>query len=270
MLGKAERILGAVSDVALGRSSVIDLGLGPRTVEDFASLAGPVLTEWKLCASTWFLADRRSLEQKIAALRSCDVTVIAGGTPGEIAAARDTWEEYVALCAELGITRVEIAEGFLQGSDSPDDLVRRARDNGLEVQYEIGRKDMEEDRALSVGERVETAQKWAELGVGYFVIEAREVGVGYALFPTHGEMNVDFVQALLEHFTLDQLVFETPTRAEYTAVLRALGPGACLGNIYPEELFRVETMRRAIHADTIDLGDTWMQRAESEVGGAKA
>jgi phosphosulfolactate synthase len=262
VLDDATRILGALGEDGLGHTAVLDLSMGPAATEDFVDLARHILTEWKLCATTWLLADRRALLRKIEALRAADVTVIAGGTAGEIAAARGTWSDYVELCTGLGISRVEIAEGFLTGADDPASLVEAALDSELEIQYEIGRKNMDEDRELSNEDRVEIALKWAELGVEYFVLEAREVGGGYALFPDGGTMNLDLVHALMEHFPLRRLVFEAPTRAEYCPVLRALGPEVCVSNIPPGELFRVEMMRRAIHADTIDLRGSWVRERE--------
>lgn len=262
VLDDAGRILGALDPEDLGRTAVLDLSMGPAATEDFVALARHILTEWKLCATTWLLADRRALLRKIEALRAADVTVIAGGTAGEIAAVRGTWREYVDVCAELGITRVEIAEGFLSGAGDPPSLVDVALASGLEIQYEIGRKNMNEDRELSNEDRVEIALKWSELGVEYFVLEAREVGGGYALFPDGEKMNLDLVHALREHFTLQRLIFEAPTRAEYCPVLRALGPQACVSNIPPGELFRVEMMRRLVHADTIDLRQDWVRERE--------
>jgi phosphosulfolactate synthase len=257
MLEQATRIFGAVAPDRLGRSAVIDRGLGAGTVEDFVALARPILSEWKLGWTTWLLADRRALLRKIGSLHSAGITVVAGGTAGEIAASRGSWSDFVKLCSDLGIHRIELAEGFLGPVADPAILIEQAHASNLEVQYEVGRKDVDEDRAIGLATRMEMIQRWADAGAEYFVIEAREVGAGFALFPERGQLNTDLTSALLSRLPLSRLIFETPTRSEYTAVLKALGPGVCLSNIYPEEIFRVETMRRAIHADTVAYQEKW-------------
>jgi phosphosulfolactate synthase len=252
----AATILGAVS-TGLGRSGVIDLGIGPAHCADFVDLVRPVLTEWKVAVTFWLICDRQAVQRKINTLKEAGATVIAGGTAGEIAAHRGQWDRYIGLCQSLGFDRVELAEGFLGTIENPKTLVRRATDAGLEVQYEVGLKDIEADRAISVESRMEIAETWADAGAQYMVIEAREVGAGYAMFSTKGEVNAQLAEALIDRFSLDKVIFETPTRPMYTAILNHLGPGAHLGNIYPEELLRVEAMRRAIHADTIAHQAEW-------------
>jgi phosphosulfolactate synthase len=268
VLRSAAEILGAVSsdDVEMGHTAIIDLDLGPAATADFVAYTRPVLTQWKLGGTTWLLAERGALERKIAVLKEAGVTIIAGGTGAEIAMTRGTWAAFVALCADLGIDRVEVAEGFLGNVAEPRAVVDVAVARGLDVQYEIGRKDLDEDRHMTVAERLDSALRWADCGVDSFVLEAREVGTGFALFPENGEINRGLLQALLRHFSLSQLVFEAPTRPAFCGVLTEIGPAANLANITPHDLLRVEMMRRAIHADTIHCRERWIAGASAGRG----
>ena len=66
-----------------------------------------------------------------------------------------------------------------------------------------------------------------------------------------GEVDTNLATALRDDFDLHKLVFEAPNRRSQVALLKTFGPGVNLANIPPAELLRVETFRRAIHADTI-------------------
>lgn len=256
MLEYSASIFGAITE-NLGCSGVLDPGLGAGYIADFVRLVQPVIGDWKIGWTTWLLCDRNALEEKIQILRNFGATVIAGGTAGEIAASRNEWKKYVELCSSLGFNRIEIAEGFLEEIHDPRYLVDLAFNYNLDVQYEIGRKNIDEDRSLSLDLRLSIVEKWLNAGVNFLVVEAREVGAGFAMFSEEGDVNRQFADELLMRCSLSQLIVETPNRPTYTAALHHFGPGVNLSNIPPNELLRVETMRRTLHADTIEYRKAW-------------
>jgi len=252
MITLANELLGAARS-SLGTTCVLDTGLGPGAVADLVRLVRPVLTDWKLGWTSWFICDRGALVEKITTLREAGGRVIAGGSAAEIAMARGKFLPYLDVCASLGIGRVEIGEGFIASVPDPEVVVDQARQRDLEVQYETGRKNAAEDAAMSTAQRIEAARLWIEAGAAQVVFEAREAGVGYALFRGPNQLNQELLDQLLARLQIERLVFEAPTRETQITLFRTLGPRACIGNVYPHELLRAETIRRLIHADTVDL-----------------
>jgi phosphosulfolactate synthase (CoM biosynthesis protein A) len=47
---------------------------------------------------------------------------------------------YLALCTDIGVSRIECAEGFTVLRLEAQDVVRMAHERGLEVQFEPGKK----------------------------------------------------------------------------------------------------------------------------------
>jgi phosphosulfolactate synthase len=50
---------------------------------------------------------------------------------------------------------------------------------------------------------------------------------------------------------VDRLVFEAPQKAQQAWFIRAFGPNVNLGNIPPDEVIALETLRLGLRADTL-------------------
>jgi phosphosulfolactate synthase len=51
----------------------------------------------------------------------------------------------------------------------------------------------------------------------------------------------------------DKVIFEAPRKDQQAWFIRRLGSGANLGNIAPDEVLALETLRLGLRADTLDL-----------------
>ncbi len=49
------------------------------------------------------------------------------------------------------------------------------------------------------------------------------------------------------------MIFEAPQRAQQAWLLSTSGPNVNLGNIAPEDVIALETLRRGLRYDTLDL-----------------
>ena len=115
---------------------------------------------------------------------------------------------------------------------------------------EIGAKDP----------RVEvTASAWAlaataDLGAGatWVVTEGRESGT-VGLFDDAGDVHGELVDAILAAVGEATVIFEAPRRAQQAWLLRRIGPNVNLGNIAPDDVIALETLRRGLRFDTLDL-----------------
>jgi phosphosulfolactate synthase len=89
------------------------------------------------------------------------------------------------------------------------------------------------------------------------ITEAREGGTAGIFRPT-GEMRTGLIDEIVHDVQPDDLIFEAPAKAAQAWFVKQFGPEVNLGNIPPDEVIPLETLRRGLRADTLKevlLGD---------------
>jgi phosphosulfolactate synthase len=227
-----------------GLTHVIDKGLGPRAWEDVLDTAGDQISIVKLGWGT--AAVTQNLRRKLEVLR--EKPVVIGGTFFEVVYAKGKLEEYKRWLGELGIDHVEISDGTI---DIPRDrklelIADFARD--FTVLSEVGSKDS------SVEYTVEEWTQWLneELHAGAWkvITEAREGGTA-GIFDSSGGMRTDLIGEIAMAVGPVNVVFEAPTKAAQTWFVKQFGPSVNLGNIPPDEVIPLTTLRLGLRGDTL-------------------
>ena len=149
----------------------------------------------------------------------------------------------------MGAIRVECGEGFTEMTLAADDVVRRARERGLDVQFELGKKHEGGFTDETVGALTEQGRRWLDAGAVQLVVEARESAQGVGLFDERGTLNRAFADRFADAFGLETVIFEAPNKPSQFALLDHFGAGVHLCNVRLEELLRVEIYRRGLHSD---------------------
>jgi phosphosulfolactate synthase len=234
-----------------GLTHVIDKGLGPRAWEDVLETSGDYVDIVKLGWGTAYVTP--NLRRKLDVLR--EKRVVIGGTFFEVVYARGKVDEYKAWLRELGLTHVEISDGAIEiPRERKLELIADfARD--FTVLSEVGSKDG------SVEFETDEWGTWLreELDAGSWkvITEARESGSA-GIFTSGGDMRTELVESIGESVGLADVVFEAPTKAAQAWFVKHFGSEVNLGNIPPEEVIPLETLRRGLRADTlkeVPLGD---------------
>jgi len=231
------------------RTSAFDPGYDPGTVISHLEQSGRLLSRLKLSMATWILADESATRAKIAAAKRLGVPLVTGGGPFEIAKERGCLEEYFALCASLGIERVEAGEGFTKPMP-PEDVIGLAQRFGLEVQVELGEKQGGAFTRRVAEELVQRGDRWLAAGARQVIVEGRESAQGIGLFDESGRLNTELADRFLSAWGHDATVFEAPTKRSQFDLLTHFGNRANLSNVRLEEILRVEIYRRGLHADS--------------------
>jgi phosphosulfolactate synthase len=227
-----------------GLTHVLDKGLGPRAWEDVLETSGPYIDIVKLGWGT--AAVTPNLKRKLEVLR--DKRVVIGGTFFEVVYAKDQIEEYKRWLRELGLTHVEISDGTVEiPRERKLELIAEfARE--FTVLSEVGSKDS------SVELDDDQWQSWLadelEAGAWKVITEARESGTA-GIFTSGGELRSGTIAAITEAISLEDVVFEAPTKASQAWFIKQFGPEVNLGNIPPDEVIPLETLRRGLRADTL-------------------
>jgi phosphosulfolactate synthase len=77
-------------------------------------------------------------------------------------------------------------------------------------------------------------------------------------------MRTGLVDEIVHDIDVDSLLFEAPSKSSQAWFIRHFGPSVNLGNIPPDEVIPLETLRRGLRGDTLRevlLGDRAGTRA---------
>jgi phosphosulfolactate synthase len=234
-----------------GLTHVIDKGLGPRAWADVLETSGDYIDIVKLGWGTAYVT--ANLRAKLEVLRGKPVVI--GGTFFEAVLVQDKLDDYKRWLEELGLTYVEISDGVI---DLPRErklelIADLARD--FTVLSEVGSKDAE--TVYAPYEWVQWIKEELAAGAWKVITEGREGGTAGIYRPT-GEMRTGLVDEIVHEIAVDDLLFEAPAKASQAWFIKQFGPGVNLGNIPPDEVIPLETLRRGLRGDTLKevlLGD---------------
>jgi phosphosulfolactate synthase len=234
------------------RTSPFDPGYDPVTVESHLEQSAHLITVLKISMACWQIASESATRRKVQAARRLGVQTCTGGGPFEVAATFGKLPEFIDLCADIGVNRIEAGEGFTEQTLDAREIVRMAAARGMEVQYEAGKKHEGTFTADVVAGLLDEGQRWLDAGAKSIVIEGRESALNVGLFDMEGHLDVATAERFVEAFGPDAVVFEAPTKASQFALLDHFGPSVLLSNVRLEELLRVEIYRRGLHSDAFE------------------
>ena len=235
----------------IGLTHVMDKGLNTRDIEGMFDTAGDFVDIVKLGWGTSYVT--ANLERKLDVLK--DKPVVIGGTFFEVVYVKDKLDEYKRWLTDLGLTHVEISDGTV---DIPRErklelIADFARD--FTVLSEVGSKDSEV--VFAPYQWVQWLKEEKEAGAWKVITEAREGGSA-GIFRKDGDMRTGLIDEIAHEIDFHDLVWEAPTKASQAWFIRHFGPDVNLGNIPPEEVIPLETLRLGLRGDTLKeilLGD---------------
>lgn len=233
-----------------GGNFILDKGLPPSIYEAYLDSLGQYVQLVKLGWTTWSLFKHEDLQQKLLSAEKYNVPVCLGGTLFEISYRQGIYTDLLKFLKDMNIQSIEIASGFAVEVEELPEAIEVAKREGLKVMVEVGYKDQERDDALTIDQRVAHVRSAKNSGADFVILEAREIGTGYSVFKQDSGSNQALIDSILEVIPLEQIVFEAPNRDNQINLVNALGPNVNMGNIPFEEIPRVETIRRGLHADT--------------------
>ena len=229
-----------------GLTHVIDKGMNIRDIEGMFDTAGQFVDIVKFGWGTSYVTN--NLEKKIALYRSFETPVVCGGTLFEAVYGRDRIDEFKHWLQEQRFSHVEISDGTL---DIPRErklelIADFARD--FTVLSEVGSKDAEV--VYAPYQWVEWIKEELEAGAWKVITEGREGGTAGIYRPT-GEMRTGLVDEIVHEIAVDNLIFEAPTKSSQAWFVKHFGPNVNLGNIPPDEVIPLETLRLGLRGDTL-------------------
>ena len=229
-----------------GITHVIDKGLALRQVENLFDTAGSYVDIVKLGWGTSYVT--HNLKEKIELYRSFSTPVVCGGTLFEAVIARGKLEEYRRWLSENGFSHVEVSDGTIEipREEKLELIAELAQD--FVVMSEVGSKDSEV--VFAPYQWVQWLKEDLDAGAWKVITEGREGGTA-GIFRATGDMRTGLIDEIVHEIDLSELIFEAPTTHSQAWFVQKYGPDVNLGNIPPEEVIPLETLRLGLRSDTL-------------------
>jgi phosphosulfolactate synthase len=116
------------------------------------------------------------------------------------------------------------------------------------VLSEVGSKDAEV--IIAPYRWVEMIEAELRAGAWKVITEARETGTA-GIFRGDGEVRMGLIDEIVHAVDPNRLLFEAPQKSQQVWFVRRFGANVNLGNVPPEEVIALETLRLGLRADTL-------------------
>jgi phosphosulfolactate synthase len=236
-----------------GKTMIIDKGLGLNAFEDLLQISSNYIDMIKLGFGTPALYTNKILKRKIELAKSYDVHIFPGGTFLEVAVTQSVVDLFFETVHNLGFTGIEVSDGTIEMNRSlRNELILRGLDSKLTVFTEYGKKCW--------GSRVEIEQLMGtihldiEHGASMVTVEGRESGTGVGIFDEKGECREDEIREIYEMLPNQNLIlWEAPLKSQQVNFIKIFGTEVNLGNIAPDDILSLESLRRGLRSDTFTM-----------------
>jgi phosphosulfolactate synthase len=229
-----------------GLTHVMDKGLGIRDIEGMFDTAGEFVDIVKLGWGTSYVTN--NLEKKIALYRSFETPVVCGGTLFEAVYGRGKIDEFKSWLKDYRFSHVEISDGTLEiPRERKLELIADFAQDFI-VLSEVGSKDSEVNIAPYLW--AQWMREELDAGAWKVIAEGREGGTAGIYRPT-GEMRTGLVEEIEHSLDFHDLIWEAPTKSSQAWFVKHFGTDVNLGNIPPDEVIPLETLRLGLRGDTL-------------------
>ena len=157
------------------------------------------------------------------------------------------FREYVYFLDEYEIDLVEVSDGSYDIEHKAKlDYISRLAERGTVIS-EVGSK--KKDVVYTPDEWVEMMKSELIAGSVKVIAEARESGT-IGIYNDDGSVNMPLINAISEHIGLDNVLWEAPLKSQQAWFIKHFGANVNLGNIAPNEIIPLESLRCGLRGDT--------------------
>ncbi len=228
-----------------GLTMVMDKGLSLQEVENFLENGSHYTDIIKLGFGTSVFTNK--LQDKINLYKSANIPVYLGGTLFEAYIVRNQFDDYVKLIEKLGITHIEVSDGSLDMNHDVKCNYIHTLSKNFTVLSEVGSKDAE--KIIPPYEWIEQMETELQAGAWKVIGEARESGT-VGIFRGTGEVRSGLVAEIIRKIPQADVIWEAPKKEQQVWFIQLYGSNVNLGNIAPNEIIPLETLRMGLRGDS--------------------
>lgn len=228
-----------------GLTMVMDKGLSVREAEDFMSVGSEYTDYVKLGFGTSLITP--GFEKKISIYKKAGAIPYFGGTLFEAFIVRNMFKEFVELLDKHEIDLVEVSDGSYDIDHNLKlDYISKLAKRGTVIS-EVGSK--KKDVVYSPEQWVAMMKSELNAGSVKVIAEARESGTT-GIYNEDGSINSKIISGISEHVKLENVIWEAPLKSQQAWFIKHFGANVNLGNIAPNEIISLETLRLGLRGDT--------------------
>ena len=190
------------------------------------------------------------LQDKINIYKSANIPVYLGGTLFEAYVVRNQFDDYVKLIEKLGITHIEVSDGSLDMNHDIKCNYIHTLSKNFTVLSEVGSKDAE--KIIPPYEWIEQMETELQAGAWKVIGEARESGT-VGIFRGTGEVRSGLIAEILRKIPQADVIWEAPKKEQQVWFIQLYGSNVNLGNIAPNEIIPLETLRMGLRGDSFNF-----------------
>jgi phosphosulfolactate synthase len=228
-----------------GINMIMDKGLSLREAEDFVSVSAEYTDFVKLGFGTSLVTP--GVKEKIKVFKAAGIKVYAGGTLFEAFLIRNQFDQYRSYISGLGLDAVEVSDGsmLIEHEKKCEYIGILSRD--FTVLSEVGFKEA----GVLIAPHRWTQMMVAELKAGSFrvIAEAREGG-NVGIYNSSGKADTTLINKILTEVAQEKIIWEAPLKSQQVWFIQHFGHNVNLGNIAPNEVIPLETLRLGLRGDT--------------------
>lgn len=228
-----------------GLTMVMDKGLSVSEAESMVESSGEFIDFVKFGFGTALITNK--LEEKIKIYKQAGIRPYFGGTLFEIFIIRGLFDDYCKFIDKYKLDLAEVSDGSMDMDhavkcDYISKLAKR-----VTVISEVGSKMA--DVIIPDDEWVAQMKTELEAGSWKVIGEARESG-NIGIYNANHSANIQLIDDIIHHVKIDNVIWEAPIKSQQAWFINLLGENVNLGNIAPNEVVSLETLRRGLRGDT--------------------
>jgi phosphosulfolactate synthase len=228
-----------------GFTMVMDKGLSVREAGDLVETCGELIDIIKLGWATSYVTP--TLMDKVKLYQNAGIPCYFGGTLFEAFYIRRQLDDFKKILEKYNMEHCEISDGSVEmNHDEKCELISDFA-KIVTVLSEVGSKDA--TKIIAPYKWIEQMQTELDAGAWKVIGEAREGG-NVGLFRDSGEVRQGLVEEILTKIPTDKIIWEAPQKAQQVWFIKLCGANVNLGNIAPNEVIPLETIRLGLRGDT--------------------
>lgn len=228
-----------------GITMVMDKGLSSRQAEDLVDASGHLIDFVKLGFGTSYVS--KNVKEKIKIYKDAGIRCYLGGTFFEAFVVRNQFDQFLKLIDTLGLDTMEVSDGSIKMDHHIKcKYITEMAKHGI-VLSEVGSKA--EGILIAPNKWKNMMQKELDAGAWKVIAEARESGT-VGIYRPSGKAHIQLINKILNKIPSEKIIWEAPIKSQQAYWIKLLGANVNLGNIAPEEVIPLETLRLGLRGDT--------------------
>ncbi len=228
-----------------GLTMVMDKGLSLREAEDLVDGSGEFIDFVKFGFGTSIITPR--LKDKIRVYRQANIRPYFGGTLFEVFLIRNMVDDFKRFIDEYELDLLEVSDGSMElDHDLKCKYISELAKHATVIS-EVGSKQagvhIPQDKWVSM------MKTELEAGAWKVIAEARESG-NIGIYNSDHSANTDLIDDIVHNVKNENVLWEAPIKSQQAWFIKLLGANVNLGNIAPNEVISLETLRLGLRGDT--------------------